>query len=74
MKCPYCGEDMIRGYIQCRDGLHWTPKKFPVAALSVFSQGSISLANGAAENNRTIFAHHCGRCKKILIDYADEQS
>lgn len=20
MKCPYCNEEMIKGYIQCRDG------------------------------------------------------
>lgn len=27
MKCPYCNDEMNQGYIQCRDGLYWTPKK-----------------------------------------------
>ena len=27
MKCPYCNKEMESGYVQCRDGLHWTPKK-----------------------------------------------
>ena len=24
MKCPYCQKDMEKGFIQCRDGIHWT--------------------------------------------------
>ena len=27
MKCPYCNESMVKGYIQCRDGVDWTEKK-----------------------------------------------
>lgn len=26
MKCPYCNEEMVKGYIQCRDGVDWTEK------------------------------------------------
>lgn len=70
MKCPYCNKDMESGYIQCRDGVTWTPKKQPVAALSFFGKDSVSLANGAAENSRTVYAYKCGECKKVIIDYS----
>ena len=70
MNCPYCQEEMTLGYIQCRDGVRWSEKKFPVAALSSLAKGSRSLANGAAENDRAVFAHHCPACRKVIIDYA----
>lgn len=74
MKCPYCEKEMEQGYIQCRDGVTWTPKKQPIAALSVLGKGSLSLTNGAAENSRTVYAYRCDRCKKVIIDYAEDQS
>ena len=70
MKCPYCNEEMELGYIQCRDGVTWTPKRQLVAALSGLGRGSVSLANGAAENSRIIYAYKCGECKKVVIDYS----
>lgn len=50
MKCPYCNEDMAKGYIQCRDGVNWIEKKQFIAALSALGKGRTSLANGGAEN------------------------
>ena len=72
MKCPYCGEEMILGYIQCRDGLTWTPRRQLVAALSCFGQDAVPLSNGAADNTKTVYAHRCAACQKILIDYAGQ--
>ncbi|MBR2412906.1 MAG: hypothetical protein IKB13_00205 [Clostridia bacterium] len=70
MNCPYCNNEMEIGYIQCRDGVHWTPKKQLVAALSFLGKDSISLANGAADNANTVFAYKCGACEKVIIDYS----
>ena len=70
MKCPYCSEEMELGYIQCRDGVTWTPKKQLVAALSSLGRGSVSLTNGAASNSQTVYAYKCGKCKKVMIDYS----
>ena len=39
------------------------------AALSILGKGSISLENGAAENSRTVYAHRCKECRKVVIDY-----
>ena len=68
MKCPYCQKEMEQGYIQCRDGVNWTPKKQLVAALSCFGKGSISLENGAGRNS-AVYAYHCSDCEKVIIDY-----
>lgn len=70
MNCPYCHKEMESGYIQCRDGVTWTPKKQPIAALSFFGRGSVSLGNGAADHSRAVYAHKCGACKKVIIDYS----
>lgn len=71
MLCPYCGKEMELGYIQCRDGVTWTPKKQLVASLSVLGKGSVSLENGAADNSRTVYAFKCADCKKVIIDYSN---
>ena len=71
MNCPYCQKEMILGYIQCRDGLHWTPRRQPVAALSCFGRGSVPLSNGAADNSRTVHAYRCADCQKIIIDCSE---
>ena len=72
MKCPFCHAEMELGYIQCRDGVNWTPKKQLVAALSVLGKDSVSLANGADDTSRAVYAHKCAACRKVIIDYADE--
>ena len=71
MKCPYCGEEMTLGYIQCRDGLTWTPRRQLVAALSFLGRDAVPLSNGAADNNKTVYAHRCAACQKILIDCSE---
>lgn len=70
MNCPYCNQEMVQGFIQCRDGVTWTPREQPVAALSFLAKGSIRLANGAAHDNRTVYAHNCPRCSRVIIDYS----
>lgn len=43
MICPYCSNEMRKGYIQCRDGVSWTPKKQWVSALSSFAKDAVAL-------------------------------
>ena len=72
MKCPYCNNEMDLGYIQCRDGVTWTPKKQLVSALSFLGKGGVSLTNGAHHNSETVYAYKCSECKKVIIDYSQE--
>lgn len=74
MNCPYCGKEMLLGYIQCRDGVTWTPNRQPVAALSIFGRGSVSLSNGAADNSRAVYAYRCTACQKVIIDCCKQAS
>jgi len=74
MKCPYCGNEMENGFIQCRDGVVWTPRKQPVAALSFLGKDSVFLANGAAEDTKTVYASKCHTCRKVIIDYSGENA
>lgn len=69
MKCPYCDKEMTKGYIQCRDGLFWTPKKQLVASLSVFGKGKVTLENDGGRNCRTVYAYNCLDCNKVIIPY-----
>ena len=71
MNCPYCEKEMELGYIQCRDGLHWTPKKVFAPAFSGFAKDSIPLENGAGRNNMAVYAHRCGTCRKVIIAYSE---
>lgn len=70
MKCPYCGNEMELGYIQCRDGVNWTPQKQLIAALSFLGKNRVSLANNAAGDSQTVYAYKCDTCRKVIIDYA----
>lgn len=69
MKCPYCDKEMELGYIQCRDGITWTPKKQLISALSFLGKNSLPISNGAGDNSKIVYAHKCKDCKKIIIDY-----
>ncbi len=74
MKCPYCQKEMRLGYIQCRDGINWTPKKQLIAAFSYLGRGKISLQNGASIITKSaVYAYNCDDCKKIIISYNDEE-
>lgn len=66
-RCPYCNQEMESGYIQCRDGVTWTKKLQPVAALSWLSSTAVHLSESAFNPN--VEAYICKECRKIIIDY-----
>ncbi len=73
MKCPYCKNEMQQGYVQCRDGLRWTEKRQPVAALSFLGRGAIPIGMPDGVNpNSTAIAYHCEACKMVIIPYGDQ--
>lgn len=74
MNCPYCNNEMKRGYISAYNRLSWTPEGEIARGATKWakSPNSILLADyfliGAAKVN----AYYCNRCKKIIIDLLDE--
>ena len=69
MKCPFCENDMELGFIQCRDGITWTPKKQVISSLSFLGKGAQVIENGASDDSKAVYAYRCKECKKIIIDY-----
>ena len=68
MICPYCQTEMVKGYIQCRDGVFWTPERALISALSGIKKGAVSLRNDPEHGNSTSVAYLCKNCKKVIID------
>ena len=73
MKCPYCGNEMQLGYIQCRDGVNWTLKKQPIASLSFLGKDRISLQNISDKtSDSAVYAYNCHTCNIVLIPYGND--
>ena len=63
MKCPYCGEEMIRGYLMSSvDNL--------TKVFRIKKSDDLELSKGS-EGIPHCEAYRCNSCKKILIDYAN---
>ena len=70
MKCPYCGNDMEKGYIQSRDGIIWRKKKSAVSALAGFAHDAVDLgtSDGNPFGGSFVVVYRCADCGKFLID------
>ena len=73
MKCPYCNNEMQKGYVQCRDGFYWTPKKQWVSALASLAIGAVPIGNDdMIKRNQQAVAYNCANCKNVIISYGRE--
>lgn len=67
MKCPYCGKEMIHGYLNCGAVL-WSEKKHKVS-LNADDKELYALQLGKP----LVSPHHiqsdiCPKCKRIILD------
>lgn len=71
--CPYCGREMVLGYLQSRDGLAWNEKPAAIAALAYNKRSALHLAPpvGFYSNGETE-AYRCSDCRILLISYTEE--
>lgn len=70
MKCPYCGNELRKGYIQSGRIIFFTEKihKFSfIPNLSKESEVVLSSNNMTYPNCNAL---HCLACKKVIIDYS----
>ena len=70
MNCPYCGNEMTRGWIQSAGRVIFTTTK---------KEGGFVFKNKSdvvlTTNNFIVpvcIAYLCGTCKKVVIDYAEK--
>jgi len=70
MICPYCGNEMIEGFVQSREHLYFNRGKnarfFASGDLNSLSLSRFNLIKAPAAR-----ANLCKRCKKIIIDLSD---
>ena len=70
MICPYCEEEMQKGWIeQERFGLRWTPcekRGFLESLLEPHDIRLTSLSHGGR-----LIVYHCEKCRKFIIDEND---
>lgn len=65
MNCPYCNKKMEKGYIQSKQGLGRNRKKRVVVVASAwFADQPLEYEN---------VAYRCEDCKKIIIDYEQQE-
>ena len=67
MKCPYCDNEMVSGYLQSARDIVWGESKHKI----FFEAGDhdITLARGLS--GAITEASCCPTCKKIIINYID---
>lgn len=68
MKCPYCNDDMLSGYVQSGRDIIWGKNKHKLSFLPDKKNGDIEIATanlmGAYQP-----AFCCKNCKKIIVEY-----
>lgn len=75
MKCPYCGEEMEKGFIQSPQEISWLKgEKRPLLGRAAFHDGSVILSELSMLKGSAVTAYLCRACKKVLIDYSEGKS
>jgi hypothetical protein len=65
MKCPYCNQEMVKGYVQSARPVFWSPEKkklFFKPSLQVDFYVSKGFWNGCFGESQ-----YCQYCKKVII-------
>ena len=69
MKCPYCGEEMIRGYLMSSRDITFVVDN-PTKVFRIKKSDDLEFSKGS-EGIPHCEAYRCSSCKKNLIDYAN---
>ena len=70
MKCPCCGSEMIKGWVQSTRRVLFTTIKSE-GGLDIKDKSDVVLTSNNFFNP-TAIAYHCACCKKVVIDYAEK--
>lgn len=69
MKCPYCGDEMIRGYLMSSRDITFAVDNL-TKVFRIKKSDDLELSKGLGGISYCE-AYRCSSCKKILIDYAN---
>ncbi len=71
MKCPKCGVEMEKGYLQCQDSsINWVSKVMPFG-LGYWKSDGINVAQAMKVGVNAVPAHICKTCKVFVGDYSE---
>ena len=71
MNCPYCGNQMEKGFIEQTKilwPLEWTPAK---AEPRMFQSRERNIKMTSASKGGRLYIHHCADCQKFIIDQTE---
>ena len=66
MKCPLCGIEMEKGFVQAGERISWVRQKHKISLRP--KEGEVLLGNNVF-SSLAFEAHICKSCKKIVLDY-----
>ena len=66
MKCPTCGNEMEKGFVQAFRRMAWVKQQHKV---SLFPKNGEVLLGNNAFSDIIIDSYICKSCKKIVMDY-----
>ena len=69
MNCPYCGNEMTRGWVESAGRVLFTTTKKESGFLFKAKEDVVLTTNNFIDPS--CIAYHCGTCKKVVIDYAE---
>lgn len=68
MKCPYCDDEMTKGYIYGdRYSMKWLPAEKKLL-FGILAKGGIELGEFNWLERPKIETHMCHKCNKLIID------
>jgi len=67
MKCPYCGEEMKKGFIQSQRGIIWSQDKKKLSFNPSKNKGDVAITSFGLFGTSTD-SYLCNSCKKIVIN------
>lgn len=70
MKCPYCNEEMIKGFLTSSLDISFVIDNPNGKLFRIKKSGDLELTEGLGEIPHCE-AYRCSSCKKIIIDYAN---
>lgn len=69
-KCPWCGGDMVKGYLWGGRGIYWQEKK-PGFFSSGFSAETVDVSEPGDFGCQYKIMWHCEACRKMVTDIRD---
>lgn len=73
MKCPYCGSEMIHGYLNCGMTL-WSERKHRVSLLPDGKERYALRQGSPMFSPHHVDSDFCPECKKIIMDASGYES